>query len=417
MKDAAAVRNVGEILKRFEGENIAVVVSAMGKTTNALELLTRSYFDRDGQTEGHLNKLRAYHMAILEELFESKNHPVYTDVNNALVEIEWVIEDEPQRSFDFEYDQMVSVGETLSTKIVSHYLKSVGVENRWVDVRDVLRTDNTYRKAQVDWDMSRQLVDRFLKPNFTEASNGGITISQGFVGGTSENFSTTLGREGSDYTAAIFAYLLDAKEVTIWKDVPGMLNADPKYFDETEKLNHISYKEAIELAYYGATVIHPKTIKPLQNQGIPLRVRSFVDPEAEGTLIDQRTDSDSLIPSFIFKMNQTLISIAPRDFSFIVEHNLRDIFETFNRFGTTINTMQNSAISFSVSVDGEQEQLQELIEALKADYAVRYNEALELVTIRHYDQATMERVTIGKKVLLEQRTRTTVRLLMQDESA
>lgn len=415
VKNAEAVRNVAEILRNYSEEPVAVVVSAMGKTTNALEKLTRAYFDQNGTAEALLEDLRKFHLDILNELFESDRHAVYTDVNNAFVEIEWVIEDEPVRSFDFEYDQMVSIGEMLSTKIVSHYLQSVGVANRWVDVRDFLRTDNSYRNAKVDWETTQNLIDRMLKPVFENPDQPNLTISQGFVGVTSENFTTTLGREGSDFSAAIIGHLLNAEEVAIWKDVPGVLNADPKYFDETVKLNHISYKEAIELAYYGASVIHPKTIKPLQNKGIPLWVRSFVEPSAAGTLIDHNTASDSLVPSFIFKMNQTLISIGSRDFSFIAENNLRDIFEVFNRFGITINTMQNSAISFSITVDGDHDRQGELIEALSADYSVRYNENLELVTIRHYDQATIERVTVKKKVLLEQRTRTTVRLLMLDE--
>ena len=413
VKDADAVRNVARVMKLFPEENIAVVISAMGKTTNALEGLTRSYFSQDGEAFNHLEKVKAFHDNILKDLFPDTKHPVYTEVNNAFVEIEWAIEDEPTGSYSYEYDQIVSVGEMISTRIVSAYLNDQGLVNKWVDVRDVIKTDNNYREGKVDWELTQKLAERMWKPHF-EKEERGVIITQGFIGVTSENFSTTLGREGSDYSAAILAFTLGAEDVTIWKDVPGVLNADPKWFDGTVKLNEISYREAIELAYYGATVIHPKTIKPLQNKRIPLYVRSFLNPEEEGTKINENTSEDSLIPSFIFKVDQVLVSISPKDFSFVDEENLGSIFALFAEHKVKVNTMQNSAINFSVVMDAQPERFPNLLKSLQESFQVKYNENLELVTIRHYDQATIDRVSEGKKKLLEQRTRNTVRILMQN---
>jgi aspartate kinase len=405
VKDAGAVQNVGEVIKQFPSDKLCVVVSAMGKTTNGLERLLQAYVDNDNPNE-ILEELRSFHYEILNELFENKNNKVFDEVNNLFVELEWVLEDEPNEDFDFDYDQIVSIGELLSTKIVSYYLNSIEVNNTWLDARDLIRTDNTYRNAHVDWDVSQDWINKKIKDD-------NLIVTQGFMGVTSENFTTTLGREGSDYSAALFAYFLDAESVTIWKDVPGMLNADPKWFDETKKLNHISYREAIELAYYGATVIHPKTIKPLQNKNIPLFVKSFLSPNEEGTIIDNEILFDSLTPSFIFKVDQLLISISPKDFSFIVEENLSDIYSLFADYQVKINIMQNSAINFSVCVDNDKRRVVPLLEKLKQDYIVLYNENLELVTIRHYDVKTIERVLEKKEVLMEQKTRNTARFVLK----
>jgi aspartate kinase len=405
VKDAEAVKNVATILNRFPKENIIVVVSAMGKITNALERLTDAFFYKKENAASVLEEIKKYHLDITHQLFEDKNHTIFNELNNAFVELEWAIEDEPTHTYSHEYDQIVSMGEIISTKIVSAYLNTAGIKNKWMDARGIIQTDNTYREGRVDWELTQHLSQNIAKEK-------GIIITQGFIGGTSENFTTTLGREGSDYTAAILAYTTNAESVTIWKDVPGVLNADPKWFDETQKLEQLSYQDAIELAYYGATVIHPKTIKPLQNKKIPLYVKSFLNPEEKGTVINEM-QSPLPIPCFIFKVNQVLISISPKDFSFIIEENLSAIFNLFAEKQVKVNVMQNSAISFSVSVDADERKLPDLITTLQKDYRVLYNENLELITIRYYDQATIDRVAIDKKILLEVKSRNTVQLVVK----
>ncbi|MGL4598876.1 MAG: aspartate kinase, partial [Bacteroidia bacterium] len=336
VKDAEAVKNVAEILKRFPDEQLLVVISAMGKTTNALERLTHAFFYKKEDPLPILEEIRQYHIGILQELFDNPQHPVFDELHNTIVELEWAIEDEPTHTYDCEYDQIVSLGELISTKIVAAYLQHVGIKSTWRDIRDVIKTDNTYREGKVDWALTEKLIREDFLPAL-QNSKTGIIITQGFLGVTSENFTTTLGREGSDYTAAILAYCTDAEGVTIWKDVSGVLNADPKWFDETQLIPQLTYQDAIELTYYGATVIHPKTIKPLQNKNIPLYVRSFLNPEKEGTKI-HHTQTPLPIPCFIFKVDQVLLTISPRDFSFIVEENLSSIFNLFSKHGVKINT-------------------------------------------------------------------------------
>lgn len=411
VKNAEAVKNVQSVINLFN-DDLVVVISAMGKTTNGLEKVVASYLNQDGKTQDYLQEIKDFHFNILNDLFADKNHPIYTEIHNTFVEIEWEIEDEAVRKYDYVYDQIVSVGEMLSTKIVSAFLNENGTKNTWLDVRNVIQTDNTYRNAKIDWITTEQFAQKEIKAKFEKGEN--IIITQGFIGSSSELFTTTLGREGSDFSAGILAYCLNAESVTIWKDVPGMLNADPKWFDGTEKLNNISYHEAVELAYYGASVIHPKTIKPLHNKNIPLFVKSFVNPNEEGTIIDENSSKDSLIPSFIFKMNQVLISISAKDYSFIMEDNLSHIFGLFSEKGVKINLMQNSAISFSVCVDYDQQKTQPLIDELRKEYKVLYNENLELVTIRHYDEETINRVTTNKKIIVEQKSRNTARFIMKD---
>jgi aspartate kinase len=411
VKDANAVRNVASILNFFPNENIIVVVSAMGKVTNALEKLTDAFYYQQDNPSKVLDEIKKYHNDILEQLFPDKNHPVHIEISNTFVELDWAIEEEPSPDYNYDYDKIVSMGEIISTKIVSAYLNEAGVHNKWWDVRGLIQTDNTYREGKVDWELTQKLVDTELNTYFKK--NKGIVVTQGFLGGTSENFTTTLGREGSDYTAAILAYTTNAESVTIWKDVPGVLNADPKWFDETQKLDQISYQDAIELAYYGATVIHPKTIKPLQNKKIPLLVKSFLNPEEKGTIIND-VQSPLPIPSFIFKVNQVLLSISPKDFSFIMEENLSEMFNLFAERQVKVNVMQNSAISFSVSIDNDERKVPDLIKTLQEDYKVLYNENLELITIRYYDQATIDRVTVGKMILLEVKSRYTVQLVVKN---
>lgn len=407
VKEPNAVKNVAKIIKDHGEGRIIVVLSAMGKTTNDLEEVVRCYFyEKEKQNEA-LQKVRDFHKNMMDELFPQV-HPVRDAVNNLFVEIEWVLEDEPNGTYNFIYDQIVSQGEMMSTVITAAWLKDQGLPVKWIDARDLIRTDNNYREARVDWETSQELMDRVWKG--TEENE--IILTQGFIGGTSENYTTTLGREGSDYTASILAWLTNASRVTIWKDVPGVLNADPKYFTNCVLLQDLSYQDALELAYYGATVLHPKTIKPLQNKGIPLFVRSFIEPGAQCTRIGNE-EARLQIPGFIVKREQVLISISPRDFSFIAEDNLRDIFEEFASRGIHIHVMQNSALSFSACTGYLEKEVKDLIENLKSRFIVRYNHPVDLITIRNADAQTVERVSKGREILLDLRSRNTVQLVVR----
>ena len=412
VKDPAAVRNVSDILKLYSGENLIVVVSAMGKTTNKLEEVVKAYSQDDQKMfNDHVNDLYTFHMDILGELFHERHFSIFNKVEDIFEKLRNMFDQPFPDNYSFAYDQIVSLGEVISSHIIASFLFEQGHSAAWGDARKLIRTDHLYQEGNVDWDKTEELIRSRFVPAFSEVD---IQVVQGFIGHTPEGFTTTLGREGSDYTAGIFAYCTDAESVTIWKDVPGMLNADPKWFDNTIKLDKISFKEAIELAYYGASVIHPKTIKPLQNKGIPLYVKSFLDPQAEGTIIQASTDNDHLVPSFIFKMDQILFSFTTRDFSFIVEENLSDIFNRLAKVNAKINLMQNSALNFSILLDRSKVDPQKITDLFKDTYEVRYNENLELVTIRHYDQATLDRLTEGKDILVEQKTRQTARLVMKN---
>lgn len=412
VKNAEAVKNVTEIIRLFEKEKLLIVISAMGKTTNALEIVVDALCKRDQTTfEEKISEINAFHLTIANQLFSSSDHPVYNQLSEIFETLKNRYYEEIPDNYNYEYDQIVSLGEVISTLIVEAYIQEAGFSSKWMDARKLIRTNNTFRDANVDWKRTEELIQTNVTPLFEESD---IIITQGFIGHTPELLTTTLGREGSDFTAGIFAYCLNAEDVTIWKDVPGMLNADPKYFENTVKLDQISFQEAIELSYYGASVIHPKTIKPLQNKNIPLFVKSFVNPLADGTEIQSSTQFDHLIPSFIFKVNQLLISFKTRDFSFIVESHLSDIFNRLSAIGAKINLMQNSALSFSILVDAEKVDVNTILKTFQADYEIRYNEGLELVTIRHYDNATIERVTTDKEILLEQFARQTARIVMKD---
>jgi len=411
VKDADSVKNVAEIIRLFPGEPLVVVISAMGKTTNALEKVVKAHCEKNGEANQFLQEVKSYHEGVLENLFPDQNAEVYGKVNNLFVEIDWVLEEEP-RTYDFVYDQIVSVGELISTSIVQAYLDAQGIACKWLDIRDCIHTDNTYREGKVDWEESEKRVKQTFPALINDRNP--IVVTQGFIGATSENYTTTLGREGSDYTAAIIAYLLNAESVTIWKDVPGVLNADPKFFNDAQKLEQLSYHDAIELAYYGASVIHPKTIKPLENKDIPLYVKSFLQPQAKGTVVGKDLTTKPQVPSFIFKSNQVLVSLAAKDFAFIAEENLSSIFATFVKCGVKMNLMQNSAISFSVCFDDDPFKTKKLIDLLKKDYWVRYNEGLQLYTIRYYYPSTIENLSQGREILLEQRSRTTAQLVMKE---
>jgi aspartate kinase len=415
VKDADSVRNVATILRKNSPEKLVVILSAMGKTTNALEKVLNAWYKSDERLNIFIRDVISYHEGIITSLFPDKNHSIYFKTDLLFGELEGHLHTPPSLDYDFDYDQVVSFGELISTTIISEFLISEGFNCQWFDVRELIKTDETWREGKVNWEITETLI-REQVSGFLDHSKGkpAIALTQGFLGAATDGATVTLGREGSDYTAAIFAHALHAEEMVIWKDVPGLLNADPKYFSVTERLASISYREAIELAYYGATVIHPKTIKPLQNKDIPLRIKSFVDPESDGTIITQNTSADSLIPSFIFKVNQVLISISPRDFSFIDEQSLSEILAVFAEKSIHISLMQNSAISFSVCVDHNERRLSQLFEALGKEYKVRYNTGLELITIRHYDQATIARVLEdGKTVLLEMRSRLTAQFVVR----
>ena len=406
IKDANSVKNVASILKRLSDQKILVVISAMGKITNSLEKLTDAFLFKQEDLPTIVNEIKKYHFDIIEKLFPNISNPVYADIHAVFAELEKYVRHTPSNLQAKEYDQLVSFGEIISSKIVNAYLQESGLISTWIDAREVIKTDSTYREGQVDWEKTTQLSTALLKGE-------GISLTQGFIGRTPDNFTTTLGREGSDYTAAILAYCTDAESVTIWKDVPGVMNADPKWFDGTKLIQQMSYQDAIELSYYGATVIHPKTIKPLQNKNIPLYVRSFNHPEEKGTIINDK-GSSLPIPCFIFKIDQLLLSISPKDFSFIAEENFSDIFKTFAEHGVKINVMQNSAISFSVCMDNDKRKTPELIKTLQKKFRVLYNENVELITIRYYNQFTIDRVCIGKKVFMEHKSRYTVQLVAKN---
>lgn len=413
VKDAEAVKNVLSILQLFKGKKLGVVISAMGKTTNAMELIVDALWTRKLELFTEIvEERRAFHLSIMNELFSSSENEIYSEINKEFDVLLAKFNDPIPDNFDFEYDQIVSLGEVLSTKIVTAYVRQEGIAAKWMDARELIRTDHQYREAELHWEKTTSNFQERFMPEFDQNN---VLITQGFIGHTSEGFTATLGREGSDFSAGIIAYCCDAEDVTIWKDVPGMLNADPKWFDNTVKLEQISFKEAIELSYYGASVIHPKTIKPLQNKNIPLYVKSFLNPEAEGTTIQESTASDHLVPSFIFKMNQILFSFTPKDFSFLVEKNLSHIFDLLAKSNAKINIMQNSALNFSILVDAEKVSIDRILELFSGDYEVKFNEGLELVTIRHYDQATIDRVTVDKEIILQQKTRETARFVVKQK--
>lgn len=411
VKDASAVRNVAKILNLFPKEQLLVVISAMGKTTNLLETVINAFWNKEFKAfETAIHEAEKYHLQIADDLFEDRTTPIFTEIKQLFKDLLQRKEEIPSSDFSMEYDQIVSLGELLSTKIVHAFLEKENYSIAWADARKLICTDDSYRDGTVDWTRTQTAIESALIPVFEKKN---IVITQGFIGSSAQNKTVTLGREGSDYSAGIFAFCTNAASVTIWKDVPGMLNADPKYFEDTVKLDEISFKEAIELSYYGASVIHPKTIKPLQNKNIPLYVKSFIAPAEKGTIIHSCMDYDELVPSFIVKHKQLLMSIMPKDFSFMVEENLREVFELLSKTKVKINLMQNSALSFSFLVDEDKIDFDRLLTLFQRNYNVKFNRDLELVTIRHYDQATIDKMSEGKEKILEQRDRQTVRLLLK----
>jgi aspartate kinase len=417
VKDAAAVRNVVNIIKNYNRGALVVVISAMGKTTNALEKLTEAYFEqRKDEIIQCFDAIKDYHFQIVNELFENPNHIIFTSLEQSFYHLYYYLMMEPPgKNFNFEYDRIVSTGEIVSTQIIAHYLTERNITNQWFPAKDLIITDTTYRDAHIDWLKTENAVKSRIIPFFNknEASQPAVAITQGFVGGTTQGFITTLGREGSDYSAAILAYTIQASEVIIWKDVPGLLNADPKIFDDAILLENISYQEAIELAYYGATVIHPKTLKPLLKKSIPLKVKSFTNPEADGSIINQDYSNDHKHPCYILKTNQILLSIFPKDFGFIAEQKLSRIFSEFAQAGIKINLMQNSALSFSVCFDEDKIKTPRVLKNLEKLYILKYNSGLELITVRHYEKARLDSILKGKEILMEQKSRTTLQWVVK----
>lgn len=410
VNSAEAVENMAGIVQRYYGEPLLVVVSAMGKTTNLLEKLVPHNNELPAGFKDNFEQLVQYHTHIANQLFDDAAKPVLAKLTRIFDQINDRIRN---ASFDynFNYDQIVSFGELLSTTIVSEYLNFKNLKNKWLDVRTIIKTDDHYREGKIDWQLTLSAADRLLKPMFNEYK---MVVTQGFIAGSAMGATTTLGREGSDYSASVLSFCLDAERMTIWKDVPGFLNADPKYFSRTVKIERIPYNEAIELTYFGASVIHPKTLKPLQNKHIPLLVKSFVTPDEEGSTIGDFKTIKPRTPLYIFKNNQILLSILPKDFSFIAEDNLQSIFGTFAQTGLKINMMQNSALSFSVCLDNNDMIFEKLIPLLKKSFKVRYNTGLQLVTIRYYNSDIVSSIVGQRRILLEQRSRSTVQILVEN---
>ena len=407
VKDAEGIKNVFDLLNKVGAEEVLLVISAMGKTTNALEVVIKNYFEKSSAFHASLQEVRKYHNQILLDLFEDEDHEVFFTVNSHLADLEYFLRSNKSPNYNFVYDQVISYGEIVSTTIVSYYLYEKGLKNNWIDVRNFIKTDTNYRDANVDWEQTQKLISKGIKKKT-------LNITQGFIGSDANNFTTTLGREGSDYTAAIFAYCLSAESVTIWKDVPGVMNADPRYFENAVLLNQISYKEAIELAFYGASVIHPKTLQPLQRKEIPLYVKSFINPLLPGTSVSKGEDLEPKTSCFIVKKNQLLLSLSSIDFSFIMEENISEIFSLFHQYKMKVSLIQNSAISFSVCMEDKFENFNELKAILAKKFKVSYNENVSLYTIRHFTKDAAEMVEKDKVVLLKQISRETMQVVTKE---
>jgi aspartate kinase len=407
VKDAAGIKNVVKVLETVGYEDVLLVISAMGKTTNALEVVIKNYFEKSKQLQASVQDIKKYHIEILMDLYGEENayfKENYQAINQHFTDLEYFLANNKSPNYSFVYDQIVSFGEIISTTLVSAYFNHYGLKNHWLDVRNYIKTDNNYRDANIHWEITQKNISKINKKKE-------LFVTQGFLGADENNFTTTLGREGSDYTAAIFAYCLGAENVTIWKDVPGVLNADPRYFENAILLNQISYKEAIELAFYGASVIHPKTLQPLQKKEIPLFVKSFVNPTLPGTKVSKGEDLEPKTSCFIVKKNQILISLSSIDFSFIMEENISEIFGLFHLYKIKVSLIQNTAISFSVCVEDKFEKFNELKPILSKKYKITYNENVSLYTIRHFDEKATKMVEKNKTVLVKQISRETLQLV------
>ncbi len=407
VKDAAAIKNISNIIGEAKGP-LVVVISAIGQTTNLIEGIIDAHYSGKANVNALFEELKEKHLTLTLDLFDEFPQDLLDKLQSFFTEIETRLSKPFSESFNFEYDQLIAFGELLSTTIVSAYLNHIGQKNKWVDIRKYLDADDKYRDANIIWDSSETKVKQKFK-----AENNSLYITQGFIASDFKGNTCSLGREGSDYTAAILAYLLNADKMIIWKDVLGVLNADPDYFNNTTKLDLIPYQEAIELSYYGASVIHPKTIKPLQAKQIPLWVKSFIKPEQEGTLITKGDLPQPLLPNFIVKKKQVLISIKPLNFSFIGENDLFFVFSLINKYGVKLNFTQNTAVSFVFCVNHSFRFINDLIDDLKLKYDVEREDGLELITIRHYTPATITEITVGHRILIEQKNKNTAIFLSQ----
>jgi aspartate kinase len=407
VKDAKSVENIVTVLQKTAATNTLIVISAMGKTTNAIEKVIHAYFNNKNQVSETIEASYRYHLDIISELFP-KNHLIFETVHTLFKNLKNFLDHNKSPNYDFVYDQEICYVELISTKIVSAFLSEKNIKNQWVDDRELIKTDTNYRDAKVDWEITQKNIQNTVQKE-------GIFITQGFISSEENNFTTTLGREGSDYTGAIFAYCLNADNLTIWKDVPGVLNGDPSVFKNTKLLKRISYNEAIEMAFYGASVIHPKTLQPLQRKEIPLYVKSFITPENPGTFIGKGIQLDPMVACYIVKKNQILISLSSIDFSFIMEENISDIFNLLHLYKMKVTMMQNSAISFSVCIENKFNTLEPLLKKLRATYKVRWNEGVTLLTIRHASPNEMNMLLHGRKVLLKQENRTVTQYVLKEE--
>ena len=408
VKDAEGVKNVAEVLKKVGYKDTLIIVSAMGKTTNALELVVDHYFNHPEELPNAILELKQFHLQIVEALFGSVYEPINNRVGELVLELKSFFKHNKSTNYSFVYDQVVGFGELLSTSIINAYLNHVNIQCEWLDARKCIKTDTYYRDANLNWELTQQAINE-------QVTGNKLVISQGFIGSDENNFTTTLGREGSDYTAAIFAYALNAESVTIWKDVPGVLNGDPRVFENTKLLNQISYTEAIELAFYGASVIHPKTLQPLQRKEIPLYVRSFVNPEGAGTSVSSGKTLEPHIPCYILKPKQVLIRLSSLDFSFMVEDNISEVFALLYQYQMRVDLIQNSAISFSVCVNNKYDRLEELLQILRSKFKVTVFENVDLYTVRHFDSEALKTIEAQKdNILLEQRAQETIQYVVEN---
>lgn len=406
VKDAAGVRNLVHVLEEVGFKETLIVVSAMGKTTNALEAITATYFKNNKQTPAGILPLKEFHLAIVKDLFKEEREKVELAIHQLFEELIGFLKTNKSPDYSFVYDQVVSYGELLSTTIIHHFIQNKKMDSFWLDARNCIKTDDYYRSANLNWELTQNQITQ-------QVGKHSLLITQGFIGSNSNNFTTTLGREGSDYTAAIFAYALNAKSVTIWKDVPGVLNGDPRVFQKTQLLNQISYREAIELAFYGASVIHPKTLQPLQRKEIPLYVKSFENPKGQGTAVSKGKNLEPHIPCYIVKKEQVLLRLSSIDFSFIVEENISYIFGLLHEYQMPVELIQNSAISFSVCINNKYNRLEELVLVLRSKFNVEVTPSVDLYTIRHFDSKASQFIKqIGKPILLEQRTQETAQFVL-----
>tara|TARA_B100000214_G_scaffold84121_1_gene57294 strand:- start:706 stop:1956 length:1251 start_codon:yes stop_codon:yes gene_type:complete len=406
IKDISSIKNILKIISTYNEDRLVIVVSAMGKTTNALELVVHNYFNNKENLQASISEVYNFHLEIINNLFE-KSHPIFSDISKSFEKLNSFIKANKSPSYSFVYDQIVSLGELLSSRIIHHFLLNNNINCSFIDARNCIKTNSKYRGAKVEWDITNKKIKDYI-------SDSKISVTQGFIGSDKNNFTVTLGREGSDYSAAIFAYVLNAESLSIWKDVPGLLNADPKFFKNTKLLNQISYSETIELAFYGASIIHPKTLQPLQKKEIPLLVKSFKNPQSKGTIISKGIDIEPLVPCYIFKQNLILLKLSSLDFSFMVEDNISDIFKELHKFKMKVDVIQNSAISFSVCFFDKYNKIKELIKNLEGKYKIDMHKNVSLFTIRHFDEKSIKKITNKRKLLLEQRTEKTVRLIFSN---